>query len=223
MLGICAFHNYCDIYHSQRYTFQNPINEPLMKFLLRAKHWQLFIILFGIPFLAQFVFIGSVISHIESEGSFTTFPIVFPIVMVVWTGIFFGWLYVTGINLYKKLPSTVTMSLKLFKIFIAIPVIYILFICVFVFGFFDSSVLNGATPGAGIFLFIVPIHLFSMFCIFYCLYFVSKCLKAVEWQRPVTFSDYAGEFFLIWFFFIGVWLIQPRINKLFNEGIQSNT
>jgi len=55
---------------------------------------------------------------------------------------------------------------------------------------------------------------------FYCLYFISKSLKAVELQRDVTFNDYAGEFFLIWFFPIGIWFIQPRINKLFDETLQ---
>ena len=47
----------------------------------------------------------------------------------------------------------------------------------------------------------------------------AKALKTVEWQKPVTFSDFAGEFFLIWFFPIGIWIIQPRINKLFDATI----
>jgi len=57
-----------------------------------------------------------------------------------------------------------------------------------------------------------------MFCIFYCLYFVAKALKSVELQREVTFNDYAGEFFLFWFSPIGVWVLQPRINKLFDNS-----
>ena len=64
--------------------------------------------------------------------------------------------------------------------------------------------------------FVVPLHLFSMFCMFYLLYFVSKTLKTVELKREVTFSDFLGEFFMIWFFPFGIWIIQPRINKLVN-------
>jgi len=56
-----------------------------------------------------------------------------------------------------------------------------------------------------------------MFCIFYSLYFIAKELKSVELQKPVTFSDFAGEFFLLWFFPIGIWIIQPRINKIFES------
>lgn len=61
---------------------------------------------------------------------------------------------------------------------------------------------------------IVPLHLFSMFCIFYCLYFVAKTIKTAELQRETAFSDFVGEFFLIWFFPIGIWFIQPRVNQL---------
>ena len=59
-------------------------------------------------------------------------------------------------------------------------------------------------------------HILSMFGIFYSLYFVAKTFKTVELQREVTFSDFAGEFFMIWFFPIGIWVIQPKINKMIN-------
>jgi hypothetical protein len=61
---------------------------------------------------------------------------------------------------------------------------------------------------------IIPLHLFSMFCIFYCLYFVSKTFKTAELQRQTTFSDFAGEFFLLWFYPVGIWIVQPKINKM---------
>jgi bacteriorhodopsin len=65
-----------------------------------------------------------------------------------------------------------------------------------------------------IFALVVPLHLFSMFYIFYTLYFAAKTVKTVELQREVTFSDFAGEFFLIWFYPVGVWIIQPKVNKM---------
>ncbi|WP_238388512.1 hypothetical protein, partial [Christiangramia aestuarii] len=74
----------------------------------------------------------------------------------------------------------------------------------------------GGTVGI-LLLFIIPLHLFSMFCMFYLLYFVSKTIKTVELKRSVTFSDFVGEFFMIWFFPIGVWFIQPRINKIISN------
>jgi hypothetical protein len=57
---------------------------------------------------------------------------------------------------------------------------------------------------------------------FYILYFVAKTMKSVEMQKTVTFNDYAGEFFLIWFFPIGIWFLQPRINKIFGFDKSNN-
>lgn len=107
------------------------------------------------------------------------------------------------------------MNLKIFKLFLLIPVLYIFIISVFLISLFSGLITHNSSLNHGWMGLIIPIHLFSMFCIFYCLYFNAKSLKAVEWQRPVTFSDFAGEFFLIWFFPVGIWIIQPRINRLF--------
>jgi len=80
-----------------------------------------------------------------------------------------------------------------------------------------SQISQKNQPNLEYFAFIIPIHLFSMFCIFYCMYFIAKEFKSVEVQKPVTFSDFAGEFFLLWFFPVGIWILQPRINKIFQS------
>ncbi len=182
--------------------------------LLTLKHWQLFGLLMGLPIVFQFIAIGSMFS--SNDPSVMLY--FFPIVMILFVGLFFGWFYTLGTNLHKKLPTTATMNLNKFKIFFFIPVVYILFICVFMVGTF-SNISSGGQPNPAIFAIIIPLHLFSMFCIFYCLYFNAKALKTVEWQKSVTFSDFAGEFFLIWFFPIGIWIIQPRLNKLFDPTV----
>jgi hypothetical protein len=83
---------------------------------------------------------------------------------------------------------------------------------------FKNILGNGVEPNVGtmfgLLIFILPMHLFSMFCIFYSLYFVAKTFKTVELQREVSFSDFAGEFFMIWFLLIGIWIIQPKVNRL---------
>lgn len=156
----------------------------------------------------EFVLIAFVIMTREPGAAL----IGFPVLMILCTGSFFAWFYSLGTNLFKRLPVTEKMSLTRFRLFLFIPLVYMLFLMLFIF--FDAF--RGAELGPGIFALIIPLHLFSMFCMFYCLYFNAKVLKAVELQRPVTFNDYAGEFFLLWFFPIGVWFIQPRINRLFN-------
>lgn len=185
-----------------------------MNAFLKLKHWQLFLLMFAIPFFVQAIVMTLTISNHNPRY----IGILFPVVMLLYIGPFWGWFYALGINLNKKLPETVKMNLSRFKLFLFIPGIYILFLMSLLFAFFSGFSIREINPL--IVLVIIPIHLFSIFCIFYCLYFNAKSLKAVELQKPVTFNDYSGEFFLIWFFFIGVWFIQPRINKLFADTNQ---
>jgi hypothetical protein len=181
--------------------------------LLKIKHWQLFSLLFAIPFLFQMVMMGIV----TSSNDPTVFLFSFPFLITYVLGLYFAWFYVLGVNLHKKLPQTVNLSLGRFKFFLFAPVVYAVFLFVFMFvTFSDMSVDSQIDPL--IFLWILPFHFFAVYCIFYCLYFVAKSLKSVELQRPVDFNDYAGEFFLIWFYPIGLWFIQPRINKLFDSN-----
>jgi hypothetical protein len=64
---------------------------------------------------------------------------------------------------------------------------------------------------------IYPLHVFAMICMFYLLYFVSKSLVLGETGKPASFYDYAGPFFLLWFFPAGIWIVQPRVNRLYSE------
>ncbi len=182
-----------------------------MKFFLTLKHWQLFGLLIGVPMMLQFVAMGLMIASSDP----TAMVVMMPILMVIYIGLFFGWFYSLGKNLHQKLPASAPMNLTRFKMFLVIPIAYMLFLSIFMFGMM-ARLTKGAEPNPAIFALIIPLHLFSMFCIFYCLYFNAKAFKAVELQRPVVFGDYAGEFFLLWFFPIGVWILQPRINKLFD-------
>lgn len=143
----------------------------------------------------------------------------FPILIIIITSVFYGWFWSVAIGLQSKVPDSVKMKVTKFKILFFIPMTYFIFLAVFM-----GSTINGLSEGgadpkvfASMFYIIVPLHLLSMFCMFYSLYFVSKTYKTVELQREVSFSDFAGEFFMIWFYPIGIWIIQPKINKL-NES-----
>ena len=182
-----------------------------MKKLLTIKHWQLFLLLIIVPAVIQIAGIISI--EIIQNSSF--FINAFPVMMIAVVGIFMGWLYTLGTNLYHKLPSDSGLHLKTFKIFVLIPAFYMIGISLFML-----ALTKGAIPHVNpfIFLFILPLHLGSMFCICYSLYFIAKALKAVEMQRRARFGDYIGEFFLLWFFPVGVWILQPRINKIFGAA-----
>lgn len=64
---------------------------------------------------------------------------------------------------------------------------------------------------------LIPAHLFTMVCLFYILYFASKSLVLATTNKPASFYGYASPFFLVWFFPIGIWILQPRVNRLYTQ------
>jgi len=205
-----------------------------MKIFLRAKHWQLFIVLVGLPFITWIILITQFLSgtitapdDLRPEQIFANVESFLPKMLVLGlfvTWVMFRWFYSVGVNLHKKLPLIVKMPVRTFKAFVIIPMVYVVLVSIAMVYFFNhlDFYINGTqfNPPPYFFFFpllIMPLHLFCVFCIFYCFYFIAKCLKAVELQKNVTTGDYIGEFFLLWFFFVGVWFIQPRVNKLFAD------
>jgi len=181
-----------------------------MSIFLKLKHWQLFCLL--VCTYLGFKIAGMTTTVISSQGKTTTFTEYSPL-FFLFVAVIFGWFYTIGVNLTKKLPDTVKMNLTKFKWFLLIPVIHMFLFYLFVHFRMQPNQVTLAI--------IISINLFSMFCEFYCIYFNAKMLKTAELQQPVVFSDYVREFFLFLFFPIGIWIIQPRINKMFNETLQA--
>lgn len=204
----------------------------MINWFLRAKHWQLFVLTFGVMMVAYIMIMYFVFTDIMSLTAAGQQPD--PLIMfrymklLPFLGVFFmlvmvGWYWSVGIGLQKKLPSGVTMKTTLFKVFLIVPVVYMtvfmFFMGILVKHVFEISAGNEPPESIGLsmmslFPVIMPLHLFSAFCYFYNMYFAAKTIKTVELQRPTTFSDFVGEFFLIWFYPIGVWILQPKINSL---------
>jgi len=199
----------------------------MMNRFLRARHWQLFLLTFGIPFFIQLIMMGSMMGSVMSSAATGTDPdpfimlnymAFFPIVMILYLTVHFGWYYSVAVGLQDKIPSELQLNLKRFKFFFFFPLTYIVLLIIFMIVGVFGVIQTGGEPDAlllGVGLTVVlPLHFFSMFCMFYIIYFVSKTLKMAELQRNVSFSDYAGEFFLIWLYPIGIWFVQPKINEL---------
>lgn len=196
----------------------------IQKFL-KAKHWQLFVLQIGIPMLAQILLMMYFLSRtIESNSEtmpFTALGYVLPIVVSLYVFFFFGWFWSVGLGINERLPDHLKLNTKLFKAFVLVPATYLIG-----FSFIMGSIFVSGPKDPSYFVqfvgLILLLHLFSMFCIFYCMHFVAKTIKTAEEKRNVTFSDFAGEFFLIWFYPIGIWILQPRINKLADPAGQED-
>lgn len=120
---------------------------------------------------------------------------------------------------------TRTFKLNRFKFFFFVPLVHLTFLSVYIH-YMTQSIGFGNEPNflfaalGGIIIFFL--HLLTMFAIIYTMYFTAKTITSVEMKKETHFSDYIGDFFLIWFFPVGVWFIQPRINRIIEEQTFTN-
>lgn len=141
----------------------------------------------------------------------------FPVMMIVFIVGIFGWIWAISTQLQKKLPMEVNMNIRGFKIIFSIPILYMAALTLWMIYQFYFRFPEGSSNIGSIIVIIGVLHFASMVCILVGLRFAAQTLRSVELGRLARFSDYATEFFLIWFSPIGFWILQPRLNKLVDE------
>lgn len=207
-----------------------------MNTLLNIKHWQYFILM-AIPFLAPYIgmsyFFNNYLADIEQMGINDLSPdlikqkfsilqyLFYPLILTAIT--IFLWFWSIGIELQKILPIHLQRENVVFKIFLVIVTSYLISMPIGIsnlvsffltndFEINDQEVLSSILTWASI---IVPLHIISIIGIIYCMIFCAKTIKTAEnGVKKLSGDSFIGEFFLLWFYVIGVWILQPRINKL---------
>lgn len=180
--------------------------------LLHLKHWQIFLLFFSpLILLGLFAFMITVVP-ISSD----ILLLINPILMLAFTFLYFGLVWVYGVNLHKKLPKDTNMKIRRFKLFFSITAVYpIVFFTITFLLFFEINVLFLLFL---FFIIAIPLHLFVLFSSVYTFIFMAKELRSVEMQKEATFRDYVETLILLSIFFpLGVWIIQPKINKIFSN------
>jgi len=180
----------------------------VVNFFLRAKHWQIFLLLFGIGYVGGSAAMLLPLVTARSPEELLKISLPFGLVIVLFMLCLVAWLWSMGSFLNSIGQPTSRLRLGFFRFALLYPAVYIIIFINF-FG----------TTRPALLALIFPLHFFAMFCLFYDLYFVSKSLALVETGKLVSFYDYAGSFFLLTFFPIGVWFIQPRINRLYAQPV----
>jgi hypothetical protein len=178
------------------------------RFFLSAKHWQIFLLIFGAYCVGQFQAMFSVAAP-HSPNQIGGFGILFWFAMALFGFSFVAWFWSMGSFLGSIVRPELKLKPALFHFALIYPVFYAFF--------FFEYVLTPKTSSGSL---IVPLHLLAIFCVLYIMYFDSKSLALVEREVPLSFSDWAVPFFLLWFFPFGVWIIQPKINRLYIENLR---
>ncbi len=175
-----------------------------MRFLLRLKHWQLFLITWGVP-------LGINVFTFSKPALMVK---LFPVMMIVFIVGIFGWIWAISTQLHKKLPLEVNLNIRGFKLIFSVPILYALALTLWMAYQFYFRFPDGSSDVGSIIIVVAILHFVSMVCILFGLRFAAQTMRSVELGRLARFSDFAMEFFLIWFSPIGFWILQPRLNKL---------
>jgi hypothetical protein len=173
---------------------------------LRLKHWQLFLFLVVVPTVGELICFILNLMIVASPQDLGNGAIVLGALTALLVLPFFLWFWALGSFLNSIVRPGLRLGTGFFRFAVTYPSIYIIFAAPFLLG-----------PSPTWLPVILPFHFFAMACIFYDLYFVSKNLVLAQTGKTVTFYDYAGPFFLIWFYPVGIWFIQPKINRLFAD------
>ncbi|MFZ3217475.1 MAG: hypothetical protein WA192_15555 [Candidatus Acidiferrales bacterium] len=176
------------------------------RLFVRAKHWQIFLLFVVIFVAAEFPIVGDFTSAVKSQEGAAEVLLLTEVLMAAAAWCFLLWLWSLGSFLNTVTPPELRLRNKA----LLLSVLYSAFYVVVSIALFHSI-----NPMA--FAVTIPLSLLAVFCVFFNLYFVAKSLVLAETGKPATFGDYVGPLLLLWFCLIGVWFIQPRINRLYAE------
>jgi hypothetical protein len=177
----------------------------IRNWFLSAEHWQIVLWLVVLPTLVEIALASQMSSRrIWTWHDFGWATVASFVTMAVYMLLFVGWLGSMAYFFRSKTKPELQMNDRFFQFSLMYPPLYTLIFAPLLF----TDVLESKQ-------FIIPLHIVCMICIFYLLYFTAKSLVLMEKGEEATFYDSAGPFFLIWFFPIGIWVIQPRVNRLF--------
>lgn len=191
-----------------------------MDLLLKGKHWQVFLLLFGLPTLGIIFFLIFMVVFAETQTHTAATLVVAAVLFsfIVASAAFLIWLYYLTSKLYARLMNKKDVNFGLFKACIAVVGIFLFCLANMLYNMADKFTGLGArTIAEGPLATIMPpLFLVATLSLFYCLYFTARALKTVELRRVITLQEYAAEFVQLWYFPLGVWILQPRINKIFS-------
>jgi hypothetical protein len=164
-----------------------------MDIVFKAKHWQIF---------GTFIFLclfDWVLKDID--------PLIGAFSYIVFISITLGWILLLGYGLARRQNKLDSIN---FKTFMTTGILLIIV---------DSlakllsvtQIIESRTIGVAMMLVLAVYALISLAIIYV---YPAKMLKQLETNRDIDINDYFGDIIRLLFFPIGIWAIQPRINKL---------
>ena len=172
---------------------------PISSFFLGAKHWQLFLLSVALTALQVFALLSDA-TLIGDPAITKTFCASLDMLFLL------GWMWAVGTFLNSRLTGT-PLERDAMPFHIALVAPFALSLVADLVGVQTS----GSTPPP----WSMALTAITLACLFFDISFVADLLRRVEKKQAGGFGGMAANFFSIWFFVIGIWRIQPRINRLY--------
>lgn len=166
-----------------------------MKFLLYIKPWILFLIFI----------IGSIIPTDSFYGLIIDLPIA--IISV-------GWMHQIGITMYNLIPEKLKPNIRYFNFCCWSILILIVILSI-------QTMLNPLSIKVSDFkiqaIFFLPVGLYLLWSLLYASMFAARMLESVIEGKIVNRSDSLKGFVCFMIFPIGVWYIQPAVQRVLSK------
>jgi hypothetical protein len=176
----------------------------MMRYFLKLKSWELFLMLVlptALTYLMQIKYSVNLI------GSIVFFALI----------VVFSWLFSIGKWANQHLPKDQQKNLVLFTLGFIVPIIYTLLLLLI----YLPTLSPDSRPQPPGWMF--PLHMLSLAGIFYGIWFSARQYMALQRGHDADFLIFSSTFFLMWLFPLGIWIIQPGVNRLFDKLDNSKT
>ena len=131
--------------------------------------------------------------------------------------VLFFWMLSVGNWANQKLPATKQRGVWLYVAGFALPIIYLL---MYIFLYIPQLETGGPESPP---LWMLPMHMLSLAGIFYGLWFTASQLKALLESQDANYMIFSSTFLMLFVFPLGIWLIQPGVNRLYFDLEESGT
>ena len=153
------------------------------------------------------------------------FSLIFSLLPSLFSIFYFLWIMAISINVKNIVPRNLRIvSLILYSV-IGVAILFLILNSAYTYylGYVHSSN-SESSDASNLFGTLLAKEFFIYFYVMPILYIsfsltVAKLFKSAEQNTSAKFNEYAGDFFMFLFSIIGVWILQPRINKMFSKRL----
>lgn len=208
---------------------------------LRAKHWHIFLLTIGIITIGYVIFfvrmIQNMVAQIAAGGEpnpaimFEDMSVMIT-VMSLASFLIYIWFWSIGVGLHSRIAPGGVNGLMRFKVIFLVMVVVNLGTLWYTIGMYDNMkpwmymdssddpverrgmIANQMTLIMQHSIWVLLMQIIGFGTYIHTLYFCAKTVRTVEKGSVARFGEYIGDFALLMFWPIGVWILQPRINRM---------